>query len=77
MPLAGDQYRKSVHPQSGSAQIELAQQLFREYYAQCFWHSPEDLEIDEDQIGFVSRGLRTHGGRSGLMEATKLQAKCA
>ena len=53
--------------------LELANQLFREFHAQCFWHSPRDLVITEDLIPFVVKGLSTHGGRRGFILAGKLR----
>ncbi len=41
--------------------IALANKLYREFHARCFWHSPADLLITEELIPFVVRGLRTHG----------------
>jgi hypothetical protein len=64
-------------PQSPRDQVALARELFRRFYAECFWHSPRDLEIDENHVGFVANALRTHGGRRGFMLAAELQAKRA
>jgi hypothetical protein len=52
--------------------LELANQLFREFYAACFWHLRPDLVITEEQLPLVIRGLRTHGGRRGLVAAARL-----
>lgn len=52
--------------------LQLANQLYREYHARCFWHCPRDLEITEELIPFVVKGLRTHGGRRGFILASKL-----
>ncbi|MBY0524998.1 MAG: hypothetical protein K2R98_16450 [Gemmataceae bacterium] len=52
--------------------LELAKQLYREYYARCFWHCPRDLEITEELLPLVVKGLRTHGGRRGFILASKL-----
>jgi len=52
--------------------VELARQAFREFYARCFWSYREDLEITEEWIPFVIRGLRQHGGMSGYRAASKL-----
>jgi hypothetical protein len=61
-------------PQFQNEAVPLANQLFREFHAQCFWHSPRDLVITVDLISFVVKGLRTYGGRNGFMQAAKLQA---
>ncbi len=52
--------------------LELARKAFREFYAQCFWSYREDAEITEDQIPFVIRGLREHGGLAGYRVAAEL-----
>lgn len=55
------------------ARLELAQRLFREYYARCFWHMKPDLVVTEEMIPSIVKGLCRHGGRKGLQEAAKLQ----
>jgi hypothetical protein len=60
-------------PRDRGERLELARDLFRRFHAQCFWHSPRDLEISEDLIPFVVKGLRAHGGHLGLAMAEKLQ----
>lgn len=62
-------------PQNRHEQVELANQLFREFHTRCFWHSPRDLVITEELIPFVIKGLRTNGGRRGFMLAGKLQPR--
>src|SRR5262249_38914890 len=42
-------------PPSGDERVELANQLYREFHARCFWHSPPDLVITEDLIPFVMK----------------------
>jgi hypothetical protein len=53
--------------------LDLAGRLFREFYATCFWHCPRDLEITEELVAFVAKGLRTYGGRRGFLLAAKLR----
>ncbi len=60
-------------PQTPYERLDLARTLFREFQPTCFWHSPRDLEITEDRIPFVVRGLRANGGRRGFILAGKLQ----
>jgi hypothetical protein len=59
-------------PRDRVERLELARELFRRFHAQCFWHSPRDLEISEDLIPFVAKGLRAHGGHLGFALAGKL-----
>jgi len=49
-----------------------AQELFRRFYAQCFWHYDRELRIDPDNIQLVIDGLRKYGGREGLLQAEDL-----
>jgi hypothetical protein len=52
--------------------VELARKAFREFYARCFWSYREDLEITEEWIPFVIRGLRQNGGMAGYRVASEL-----
>ncbi|CAN5135857.1 hypothetical protein BH10PLA2_BH10PLA2_10960 [soil metagenome] len=54
--------------------VELANQLFREFRTQCFWHSPPDLVVTEELVPFVIKGLRKYGGRRGFLLAGELQS---
>jgi hypothetical protein len=49
-----------------------AQEFFRRFHAQCFWHYDPDLEIDADNIRLVIDGLRKFGGREGFLLAEEL-----
>ena len=55
------------------SRAELARRLFREFYAACFWHLKPDLVVTEEVIPIIVRGLRTHGGRRGLLAAAQLE----
>jgi hypothetical protein len=61
-------------PRNRCERLELARDLFQEFYARCFWHSPKDLEITEERIPFVIKGLRANGGHRGFKLAGMLQA---
>lgn len=54
-------------------ELELARQLFKEYYALCFWHWKPDLIITQAIIPAIVRELCAHGGRKGMLAAAKLQ----
>ena len=58
-----------------SASVELAQRLFKEYYASCFWHLKPDLVVTETMIPVIVKGLCAHGGRKGMLAASALQEK--
>jgi hypothetical protein len=61
-------------PECALNRLELARELFDKFYGRCFWHSPRNLEITEDLIPFVMKGLCDNGGRSGFMWAEKLNS---
>ncbi|HYT94377.1 MAG TPA: hypothetical protein VEL76_37025 [Gemmataceae bacterium] len=54
--------------------VQLAAQLFREFYASCFWHLNPDLTVIEAMIPLIIKGLRGHGGRKGFLAAAELAA---
>ena len=54
--------------------LEHAQHLFREYYASCFWHLKPDLIVTDAMLPLIVKGLRTHGGRRGMLAAGELVA---
>ena len=60
-------------PQSLPELLKLANRLYQDFHAQCFWHSPRDLQITHDLIPFVAKGLKAHGGRRGFMLAADLR----
>jgi len=57
--------------------LELANRLYREYHARCFWHSPRGLIITEDLIPLVVKGLRKHGGRRGFILSGQIKCERA
>jgi hypothetical protein len=73
MSVATDQAQQLPTPRNQVERLELARELFQKFYAQCFWHSPRDLEITEDLIPFVVKGLRANGGHLGFVLAGKLR----
>ncbi len=62
----------TIQTPTAESRLELANRLFREYYASCFWHCRPDLSITEAHIPLVVDGLRRHGGRKGLLAAARL-----
>ncbi len=72
MPPTINQTLTIPTPHNLSERLELANQLYREYHTRCFWHCPRDLDITEDLLPLVVKGLRTHGGRRGFILAAKL-----
>ncbi len=57
---------------SGAEKVALAARLYREFYAACFWHMKPDLVVTEAMIPLVVKGLRTYGGRRGMLAAVEL-----
>src|SRR2546422_10449343 len=49
--------------------VDLARKAFKEYFALCFWSSNPNMEIHEEHIPFVIRGLRHYGGHTGYRVA--------
>jgi hypothetical protein len=74
MPLTTSQAKTYASPRHRHERLALARALFDEFYARCFWHSPRDLEITEERIPFVIRGLRANGGHRGFKLAGILQS---
>jgi hypothetical protein len=64
-------------PQSAFNRLGLARELFQQFQARCFWHSPRDLKITEDLVPFVIKGLCDNGGRPGFMWAARLELAAA
>jgi hypothetical protein len=60
---------------SAQQRLDLANQLYREFYARCFWHCPRDLVVTEELIPLVVKGLRDHGGRRGFILSAQLKGK--
>lgn len=51
-----------------------AQELFRQYYSQCFWHLKPDLKITAEFMPMVLSRLKTYGGKQGYLLAHELEA---
>jgi hypothetical protein len=50
----------------------LAQEAFIRFHTQCFWFMREDLQVSEEDIESIIRGLRNHGNREAFLIAAKL-----
>src|SRR5262249_6563297 len=72
MPATSNVTSTILTPRNLDERLELGKQLYREYHTQCFWHCPRDLEITEELLPFVVKGLRNFGGRRGFILASKL-----
>jgi hypothetical protein len=65
--------RYTAEEKNAGTRLELANQLFREFYAACFWHMKPDLVVTEELLPLIIKGLQTHGGRRGILAAEKLK----
>ena len=52
--------------------LRLANRLYRERYAECFWHMKPDLVVTEELLPIIIKALRENGGRHEFLEAAKL-----
>lgn len=52
--------------------VALAQRLFEEFYARCFWHMPQGFIVRPVDLTAIIKGLRTYGGRRGFIAASLL-----
>jgi hypothetical protein len=73
MSLATNQIQTIAAPRNAFERLELARELFQMFHAQCFWHSPRGLDITEEHLDFVAKGLCENGGRLGFMLSGKLR----
>jgi len=55
--------------------VQRAQQLFREFYAICFWHWNTNLLVTKDNLPSIIHGLKVHGGKRGLQAAQALMSE--
>ena len=66
-----ERYREEKDMQAARA-AGRAQEIFKRFYAQCFWHYDANLKISEENLHLVIDGLKKHGGREGLLLAEEL-----
>lgn len=52
--------------------LDLANRLFREHYADCFWYMKPDLVVTEAHLPTIIEGLRSYGGRQEFLQAARL-----
>ena len=64
--------RLEERPRTAQERLALANRLFKEHYASCFWHMKPDLVVTEELLPVIVKGLRTHGGRRGFFDAASL-----
>lgn len=52
--------------------LTLAQQAYREFFAQCFWSSDPDHQVQEQDLPWIIRNLRENGGHRGYRIVAEL-----
>jgi len=52
--------------------LALAQEVFREFHARCFWFMRPDAEIEAEEIPYICERLRADGGRRGFFLAAEI-----
>ena len=52
--------------------IREARRAYREFHGRCFWSSPPDFRVREQDLPWVIEQLRRHGGQSGWERAERL-----
>lgn len=52
--------------------LALAREAFRKYQSSCFWFLRDDLEVTEQNLATIIKGLRSHGDRAAFLTAAKL-----
>jgi hypothetical protein len=72
MSATGKAITTASTPRELDGRLRLANQLYREYHTWCFWHCRRDLEITEELLPLVVKGLLTYGGRRGFILASML-----
>lgn len=52
--------------------LALARKAFKEFYAQCFWSSDPNHVVEEQDLPWIIRNLRLHGGHRGYRIVAEL-----
>ena len=70
----GRKSRRVLDPDKARRMVRVreARRAYRRFHASCFWSSPPDLEIGEEDIEWVADTLRRHGGREAWEVADRL-----
>ena len=63
--------REKNHQQS--VVLGRAQELYRQYFTQCFWHLRPDLPLTPESLPMVLERLRIYRGRQGYLLAHELE----
>ncbi len=52
--------------------LALAQQAYRDFFAQCFWSSDPEHQVQESDLPWIMRNLRENGGHRGYRIVAEL-----
>jgi hypothetical protein len=66
--------RRALAPEAARAMVRVreARRAYRRFHAQCFWSFDPDYPIGLDDVAWVAKQLRSHGGRDAWEAARKL-----
>lgn len=59
-------------PEARQRRLELARRAFKEFYGQCFWSSDPNHVVEEQDLPWIIRNLRLHGGHRGYRVVAEL-----
>jgi len=70
----GRRSRRTLSSETARSMVRIreARRAFLAYHAACFWSSPVDYKVTEDDLPWVAERLMTHGGRSGWTIGARL-----
>jgi hypothetical protein len=70
----GRKSRRTLEPEAARAMVRVreARRAYHRFHAQCFWSFDPDYLIGLDDVAWVARQLRNHGGRDAWEAARKL-----
>lgn len=70
----GSKSRRTLDPATARAMVNLreARRAFKRFQTQCFWSSPSDYIVQNEDILWVAKQIMTHGGREGWRIGAKL-----
>jgi len=66
--------RRSLSREDATRMVRVreARRLYRRFHARCFWSYPEQFRPGPEDVEWVARQLRSHGGADGWREARRL-----
>jgi len=70
----GRKSRRTLNPETARAMVRVreARRAYRRFHASCFWSYDPDLEIGAEDVEWVARTLKKHGGREAWEVARRL-----